>query len=179
MEMKKTSHSEMQTVITHRTHLEFENHLCEAATKVWNTAFGCRDVDEWSATTNDYVVVVYKNTVAVAAATLSIKPFPLSVKQTPNETMAVGVESFAANPKNSGYGTVLMNAIIGFAHAKHIAAPIYLHMDENDGMQRISRFYARFGFVIDTDFMCFTSAGGVAMRLYLQDFAATIQSTPY
>jgi GNAT superfamily N-acetyltransferase len=161
----------MQTVIRHRTDLDFENHVCQAGTNVWNSAFGCRGVDRWSCTTNDYVVVVYNNTVAVAAATLSIKPLPSSIKLAPahvcvepNQNMAVGIESFAANPKNLGYGTILMNAIIGFAHANYIAAPIYLHMDENDRMQQIANFYVRFGFVMDTDFMCFTSGGGVAMR---------------
>jgi GNAT superfamily N-acetyltransferase len=128
----------------------FDNNF-RAANNIWLEAFG-----KPKNTNHSYTVVVYKfdhiREIPVAAATISLNS-------------GVCIQSVAANPKGHGYGTVLMRNIINFSTSVYPNSPIYLHLDYTESIDRITKFYQKFGFVVAPEFMAYTDEDGIAMVL--------------
>jgi hypothetical protein len=56
------------------------------------------------------------------------------------------ISCVASNPKNSGYGTLLMEYITDYLKKSDINK-IHLNIDINDNSDRLINFYSKFGFV--------------------------------
>jgi hypothetical protein len=128
---------------------QYDTHACAAST-VWDQAFGVSKCSP-----KDYIVVVYRDLVPVAAATLT----------TQLGMAPIGIESVGSYPVRKGYGTVLMNGIIEFCRAMYPGGSIYLHIDFTPHVDVIASFYREIGFEIADEFMAYTSNGGLAMAL--------------
>jgi hypothetical protein len=128
---------------------QYDTHASAAST-VWDQAFGARKHSP-----KDYIVVVYRDLLPVAAATLT----------TQMGMAPIGIESVGSYPVRKGHGTVLMNGIIQFSKAMYPGGSIYLHMDITPHVNIIASFYREIGFEIADEFMAYTSNGGLAMAL--------------
>jgi hypothetical protein len=129
---------------------QFEKHA-RAASTIWDQAFGVK-----TCSPKDYIVVVYRDLVPVAAATLT----------TQLGMAPIGIESVGSYPVRKGYGTVLLNSIIEFSRAMYPEGSIYLHIDVTPHMDVIVSFYREIGFEFADEFMTYTSNGGLAMAMY-------------